>query len=178
MGVGRWPLRRLLAEEAWYWFEGVLGVVPGRIGRVVRAAAYRRLLPRARAIGELTHIRSPRGLRAGTGVEIGRLSQLTCTGGLTIGDDVLIGPRVTIVTNNHAVEDPRVRIKHQGSVDGPVVIGDDVWIGAGATVLAGVTIGSGAVVAAGAVVTRSVPDRAVVAGVPAKVLRSRQAEAS
>jgi len=58
---------------------------------------------------------------------------------------------------------------------GPVVIGDDVWIGAGATILDGVRVGRGAIVGAGAVVTRDVPDFAVVTGVPAKVVSQRDA---
>jgi acetyltransferase-like isoleucine patch superfamily enzyme len=84
-----------------------------------------------------------------------------------IGKNVAIGNYVLIMdTDFHAVEDHR--LPPQAA---PVVIEDDAWIGARATVLKGVTIGRGAVVAAGAVVTKSVPARSVVAGVPARVIR-------
>lgn len=88
-------------------------------------------------------------------------------GGITIGDDALIGHNCVIATLNH-VEDP----EHRGDlIPRPVVIGNKVWVGANVTILSGVTIGDGAILAAGAVVTKDVPARAVVAGVPARILK-------
>ena len=89
-------------------------------------------------------------------------------GGIEIGDDVLIGQQVVIATLNHDFN-PEKRGNMSPS---PVKIGNKVWIGAHATILPGVTIGDGAVVAAGAVVTKSVPAFSVVAGVPAKIIKS------
>lgn len=88
-------------------------------------------------------------------------------GGITIGDDALIGHNVVIATLNHEL-DPERRAT---TVPQPVRIGERAWIGANATILPGVTVGDGAVVAAGAVVTKDVPPRTVVGGVPARVLR-------
>ncbi|MCI1634594.1 MAG: hypothetical protein LKI20_00040 [Bifidobacterium sp.] len=89
-------------------------------------------------------------------------------GGLTLGDDTLIGHSVVLATLNHDL-DPELRANLHPAA---VTIGKRVWIGAHATVTPGVTIGDGAVVAAGAVVTRDVPERAVVAGVPAKIIKT------
>lgn len=88
-------------------------------------------------------------------------------GGITIGDDALIGPRVVMATLNHDLDPARRRDMHPA----PIVIGNNVWVGASATVLPGVTIGDNAVVAAGAVVTKDVPADTVVGGVPARVLQ-------
>ena len=88
-------------------------------------------------------------------------------GGITIGDDVLLGHNVVLATLNH---DPVVA-RRASMLPAPIVIGDKVWIGANATVLPGVTIGKGAIVAAGAVVHRDVPPFTVVGGVPARILR-------
>lgn len=94
-------------------------------------------------------------------------------GRVTIGDGVRIAAYVALVGECHVFDDPDVPIHEQGVTSAGIVIGDDVWIGANATVLDGVTIGSHSVVGAGAVVTRSVPPHSVVVGVPARVLRSR-----
>lgn len=93
-------------------------------------------------------------------------------GGITIGDDVLLGHNVVLATLNH---DPVVA-RRSSMLPAPIVIGDKVWIGANATVLPGVTIGKGAIVAAGAVVHRDVPPFTVVGGVPARILRELSQE--
>ncbi|MDE6029797.1 MAG: sugar O-acetyltransferase [Clostridiales bacterium] len=89
-------------------------------------------------------------------------------GGIEIGDDVLIGQQVVIATLNHDL----APAKRANMLPAPVKIGNGVWIGAHATILAGVTIGDGAVVAAGAVVTKDVPANTVVGGVPAKAIKT------
>jgi maltose O-acetyltransferase len=88
---------------------------------------------------------------------------------VTIGENVQIGPRVMFETVNHGLT--YVPGIGRGAWTKPIVIEDEVWIGAGAIVTQGVTIGRGAVVAAGAVVTRNVAARTIVGGVPARVLR-------
>jgi acetyltransferase-like isoleucine patch superfamily enzyme len=89
-------------------------------------------------------------------------------GGITLEDDVLIGPKVNLVTENHPL-DPANR---RALITKPIVVKRNAWIGAAATILPGVTIGENAVVAAGAVVSKDVPANAVVGGVPAKVIKS------
>jgi acetyltransferase-like isoleucine patch superfamily enzyme len=89
-------------------------------------------------------------------------------GGITIEDDVMLGPRVNLTSENHPL-DPSDR---KTVILQPIVIKRNAWIGAGATILPGVTIGENAIVAAGAVVTKDVPDNSVVAGVPAKIVKS------
>ena len=89
-------------------------------------------------------------------------------GGITIEDDVLIGPRVNLVTESHPL-DPEDR---KALIAKPITIRRRAWIGAGATILPGVTVGENAVVAAGAVVSRDVPANTVVAGVPARIVKS------
>ncbi len=83
-----------------------------------------------------------------------------------------IAPYVTLITANHRYESRFSPGKYYGGLE-PIVIQDDVWIGERAIILPGVTIGRGAIVGAGAVVTNDVPDYAVVAGNPAKVVRRR-----
>lgn len=88
-------------------------------------------------------------------------------GGITLGNDVLIGPNVVLATLNHDYES----INRETVLPAPITIEDNVWIGANATILPGVIIGKNAVVAAGAVVNKDVPPNTVVGGVPAKVLK-------
>jgi acetyltransferase-like isoleucine patch superfamily enzyme len=96
------------------------------------------------------------------------------TGGITIGDGTLIGHGSTLTTLNHGMEpDRRANI-----TPAPVLIGRKVWLGAAVTVVPGVTIGDGAIVGAGAVVTKDVPADAIVAGVPAKLVRMTGPNAS
>lgn len=96
---------------------------------------------------------------------------------LKIGKYVIFGPRPTIITGDHRTDVVGKYIKDSHDKlpenDAPVVIEDDVWIGANVTILKGVTIGHGSVVAAGAVVTKSCPPYSIIAGVPAKILKMR-----
>lgn len=89
-------------------------------------------------------------------------------GGITIEDNVLIGPRVNLVTENHPT-DPAER---RSLIAKPIVIKRNAWLGANATILPGVTIGENAIVAAGAVVTKNVSANTIVGGVPAKFIKS------
>ncbi|SDZ39318.1 acyltransferase [Herbiconiux ginsengi] len=115
------------------------------------------------------------GLVMGDRSSIGPGGYIGCSGQITIGNDVLMGPGVRIFGENHNFDSGKSTIKSQGVTLAPVTIGDDCWIGSGVTITAGVTIGTGVVVAAGSVVTKDVPDNVVVAGVPARVLRTRVA---
>jgi acetyltransferase-like isoleucine patch superfamily enzyme len=107
-------------------------------------------------------------IRVGRNVFINQACMLNDIGGIEIGDDVMIGPRVSLLTAGHPLDPGRRR---RQIVAAPIAIERNVWLGAGATVLQGVTVGSDAVVAAGAIVTRDVPPRTLVAGVPGRVLR-------
>ena len=95
-------------------------------------------------------------------------------GGITIGDGSLIGHGSTLTTLDHGVDPDR----RADMIPAPIVIGRKVWLGASVTVVPGVTIGDGAIVGAGAVVTKDVPANAIVAGVPARVIRMTGFEAS
>jgi acetyltransferase-like isoleucine patch superfamily enzyme len=94
-------------------------------------------------------------------------------GGLSIGNDVRIAARVTIVPFNHVFDNPDIVIKKQGTTRLGIAIGDDVWIGAGATVLDGVSIASGCVIGAGAIVTKNTEVNGVYVGSPARLIRKR-----
>ncbi|RRQ29232.1 sugar O-acetyltransferase [Rhodococcus sp. Eu-32] len=90
-------------------------------------------------------------------------------GGIDIGDDVMIGPSVSLITSGHPIGPDERRT---GITSAPIVIGRGVWIGASAMILQGVSVGDDAIVAAGAVVTRDVPARTMVAGVPASEIKT------
>lgn len=96
---------------------------------------------------------------------------------INIGNKVLFGPGVSIITGNHPI-DLRGKfiydiLEKLPGEDMPVTISDDVWVGAGATILKGVTIGRGAVIAAGAVVNSNIPPYAIAGGIPAKIIKYR-----
>jgi maltose O-acetyltransferase len=114
------------------------------------------------------------GRRTRIGDESGIGIHAWAGGPLTIGRDVMMGPDVVILTQNHEFADPSVPMIQQGYEDEEgVTIADDVWIGTRAIILPGVCIGQGAIVGAGAVVTKDVPELAIVAGNPARVVGSR-----
>ena len=107
----------------------------------------------------------PRQIRFGTHVFINHSFTAMSIGGITLEDNVQIGPHVTIVTDNHDFEN-RYILKCKS-----VCIEKNAWIGANVTILPGVTVGENAVIAAGAVVTKDVPANSIVGGNPGKVIR-------
>ncbi|PZF72629.1 sugar O-acetyltransferase [Taibaiella soli] len=107
-------------------------------------------------------------ITVGKNVFINQNCTLYDLGGLTIEDDVMIGPNVNIITTGHSLDPVQRRTVTIGK---PIIIKRNVWIAAGVTVIGGVTIGENAVVAAGSVVTKNVPANTLVGGNPAKVIR-------
>ncbi|MHC4887924.1 MAG: acyltransferase, partial [Planctomycetota bacterium] len=104
---------------------------------------------------------------------IGRWSIILAHESVVIGSDCLIAPGCHITDVNHGIA-PGELIRKQRLVSKPVRIGNDVWVGVGSSILPGVTIGNSAVIGARSVVTHDVPDGAIVAGVPARILRYRK----
>lgn len=125
-------------------------------------------------IDETVAIFPPFYINYGKHLSIGKnvFINFNCTfltlGGIVIEDNVLIGPDVKILSEGH----PLSPVERQSLIPGKVHIKQNAWIGAGATILPGISIGENAVVAAGAVVTKDVPANTVVAGIPAKVIKS------
>ncbi|MBP6181262.1 sugar O-acetyltransferase [Flavobacterium sp.] len=109
-----------------------------------------------------------RHIQLGENVFINHGCSFLDMGGITIENDVMIGPKVNLITENHPV-DPQ---KRKNLDLKSIVIKKNVWIGAGAIILPGVTIGENSIVAAGAVVNRDVPSNVIVGGVPAKMIKS------
>lgn len=125
-------------------------------------------------IDESVTVFTPLHINYGKNTKIGKnvFINFDCTfldlGGITIEDNVLIAPKVNLLSEGHPLS-PENR---QSLVPGQIRIRKNAWIGANATILPGVTIGENAVVASGAVVSKDVPDNAVVGGVPAKIIKS------
>ena len=170
----RGHLIHLVIEEYIQWFFRFL---PGFMGLMVRGTVYRLLLVKCASFPKfypgvfLTHTY---GMKAGRDFGINTGTLIDARGGLTIGDGVLIGPHVTIVTSHHQHADPDVFMTTVNHVLLPVVIENDVWIGANAVIRGGITIHKGAVIAAGAVVTHDVESYKIVGGVPAREIGDRR----
>lgn len=139
----------------------------------VRAALLGKLLG---AVGNQVHFEPTFRCEFGRNIRIGSnfYANFDCImldgGGISIGDDVLFGPRVGIYTSNHAID--AAERAAGGCYAKPVKIGNQVWIGAGVHINQGVTIGDGAIIGSGSVVTKDIPAGVIAAGVPCKVLRA------
>lgn len=119
-----------------------------------------------------------KGARFGAGLTIGNGSGIGANSiipsDVTIGENVMMGQECLMFTDNHRADDVNMPMCRQGMTESrPIVIGDDVWIGARVIILPGVHIGNGAVIGAGAVVTKNIPDYEIWGGNPARFLKSR-----
>jgi acetyltransferase-like isoleucine patch superfamily enzyme len=160
-------------NEAVEWFRAFLRAIPGETGCALRNYLYGfKVSAGARVLSHVI-IYYPRRLRIGKNTGIAAYCQFHAGAGIHIGCDVLIGPNVMIWSQSHVYDDGTKLIRSQGWKRQPVAIEDDVWVGAGAIILPGVRLARGSVVAAGAVVTESTEPYSVVAGVPARQIKSR-----
>ncbi|TNM39805.1 acyltransferase [Nocardioides albidus] len=200
----RRPWRRLLnrsVHSAWRWVEHIGDVAPGtdladRFGTfapgaclafplsdVVNAAAIHvgrdtligKYATLAVGYGPTQEVLPARGLVIGERCVLGARICITAHESIEIGDDVWFGQDVFVSDASHGYENPDIPIGRQFGAHQPVRIGSGSWIGHGAMILPGTTIGRNVVVAAGSVVRGDVPDHAVVGGVPAKLIRRRDA---
>jgi maltose O-acetyltransferase len=146
----------------------------GGLWRAIRATLCRGFFASAgRAINVVSHVfvADGRCLRLGSRSGLGRGSQVY---GAIIGENVMVGPEVVFLKNNHRYDDPAVPIQDQGLAEiGPPVVEDWAWIGQRAIILPGRRIGTGAIVGAGAVVTQDVQPYEIVGGNPARSIGRR-----
>ena len=157
------------------WFRHT----PGMFGFGIRYALLRCLAHRCGdviAVYPGAYFLNIEQIDIGNHVSIHQMCYFECIGGLKIGSHVSISHGVSVITHEHDYLQSKVPIREAPILLRPVVIEDDVWVGAGAKILGGVTLGKGTVVGAGAVVTRSVPANTIVAGVPAKIIGTRGPE--
>jgi maltose O-acetyltransferase len=176
-------MRRMIATAGYLAFARHLPWSPrpgGAVSRRIRAGLARQMLDQCGRDVNVEHgawFGSGRGIRLGERSDLGMDSLII--GPLVVGRDVMMGPRCILLASSHAFASVDVPMNAQGFVeDRPIVIEDDVWVGAGAIILPGVRIGTGSVVGAGSVVTKDVPPWTVVAGNPARAVRSRVAGAA
>jgi len=156
--IVHWDLEVLLMRcRAWR-----LRLVAGHVGTDVRIARNVYIgVPDKFSIGNSSFINGGTLILAGG------------AGTITIGNDVLIGPYAILVSGSHRYDLLDRPIRKQGGIYKPIIIEDDVWIGAHAVIMLGVTVGKGSVIGAGAVVTNDIPAYSVAVGVPARVIKSR-----
>ena len=114
------------------------------------------------------------GLTLGDFTGIGDYAHIGCSGGVTFGSNVIAGPYLTCHSQEHVTDDLEKPIRLQGTHEGEVVVGDDVWLGARVTLLSGARVGDGCIVAAGSVVRGDFPPRSVIGGLPARILKMRE----
>lgn len=113
------------------------------------------------------------GLVIGDNSSIGPYGYVGCAGKIEIGESVMIGPKVTMIAENHVFKNSELRIKEQGVIQKGIVIENDCWIGAGVIILDGVRIGTGSVIGAGTLLTKNVPENSIIFDKKNKSLRNR-----
>lgn len=121
-------------------------------------------------VSEDVHIEYPRRICLGDNVWVGRNCHISAPGGITLGNDVLIAHDSCLETAGHDIN-PLKLFREAKIIYGPIIIGNNTWLGTRTTVLYNTTIGSNVVVAAGAVVNKNIPDSVIYGGVPAKKIR-------
>ena len=172
-------LRRSIFAGIYYLLAVHLPTSPmpgGRLGLWLRRSCAQRMLKRC---GKGIHIGKGASFGSGATVELGDNSAIPggawLLGEVSIGNDVMMGPEVILISYNHRVDDLTRPMADQGAAESkPIVIGNDVWIGTRSIILPGVHVGDHAIVGAGSVVARNVPEWAIVGGNPARIIKYRK----
>ncbi|MBW5484834.1 acyltransferase [Streptomyces bambusae] len=202
LGVLRRRLASRAAHAGWRWMQqagAVTAQTPGRLRFGAIGAGTRLAFPQGTVFGEpwirlgecciiAEQVTLTAGMMPdldlgpepllvlGDGVVLGRGSHVIADTRITIADNVFCGPGVYITSTNHSYDDPHEPVGRQWPRSAPVEIGPGCWLGTGAVVLPGARLGRNVVVAAGSVVRGEVPDHAVVAGAPARIVRRWEPE--
>lgn len=168
----------LLRLIIYYGFAAHLPASANRYTRWTRPIRRWIASPLFRRCGANVNIERGASFGSGRLVEIGNNSGLgvdcRLLGTVSIGDNVMIGPEVMFITSAHAFDRTDIPMISQGyTAERPIVVHDDVWIGARCTILPGVEIGEGSIIGACSVVTRSFPRHVIIAGNPARVVKER-----
>jgi len=165
---------QLLKRYLFLTLYGVFKYLPTPFGDVLRWLCLKPFLKRLHTfwIKEGVTFHFPENISVGASA-LNEFTFLNGYGGIEIGDNVLIGANSMFFSADHVFDDVNAPIILQGLRKKPIVVKDNVFIGCGVTVLGNVTINSGAVIGAGSVVTTDVPENAIMAGVPAKIVRYR-----
>jgi len=124
-------------------------------------------------IHHTTYVRNPEGFTIGDNSNVNHGSELYSAGGITIGKGTMIAYQVVILSDTRTFLGPELLKSRTERIKKPVLIGDDVWIGARAMIMPGVRIANHAIVAGGSIVTKDINEWEVVAGNPAKVIKKR-----
>jgi acetyltransferase-like isoleucine patch superfamily enzyme len=166
-------LFHIWAEEYIGWFSRNL---PSMEGMFVRYGLYHLIFKKIKSFPLIypgVYFTHTYGIEVGHRFSVNSGAILDGRGGITIGNDVMIGPHTAIYSSGHNFSQPGQPMTSLDHIMAPVIISDDVWIGAHVCIPGGITIGQGAVIAAGAVVTKDVEDYTIVSGVPAQVIGKR-----
>lgn len=159
-------LSHLPNSERGNWISLIIRKLRGAVGKVLFDYC-----------GSNVNIEKGADFGTGKGISLGDYSGIgvNCKvrGPLTIGENVMMGPNVNILTHSHNFDRTDIPMCKQGGNFKSVTIGNDVWIGMNTLILPGVHIGNGVIIGAGAVVTKDIPDYVVVGGVPAKIIKNR-----
>jgi acetyltransferase-like isoleucine patch superfamily enzyme len=171
----RYLWRRLLTPAGWRWRTDGMVFLGRRLELQIGRRGQIRF-GRFTWIGHGTKIRCHEGtVEIGAKTVLGQDCTISAYQRIRIGEECVIADRVMLIDFDHGVVDVERPIRLQGIYKRDVEVGSNVWLGYGACVLRGVRVGDNAIVGTGAVVTRDVPANAVVAGVPARVIRMRDA---
>ena len=164
----------MFKEEFFRYVIFLTKVIPGLLGCKIRQFILPTRIGKGSLIWDFVHIDAPSNLTLGRNTSINRGCVLNCCGEIEIGDDVLIGPNVTIYSQNHNYVEKSKLINSQGYMKAKVIIRNDVWIASSVVILPGVIIAQGSVIAAGAVVTKNTDKYSIYAGIPAKKIGQRE----
>jgi len=161
-------------------FEEYIGFfvryLPGYFGMVIRFILYKLLFKKIKSFPLIyagVYFTHSYGIKIGSGFSINSGCVIDGRGKITIGDNVMIGPNTVIVSSSHQFEEVNKPMNSYDHTFDPVIIKDNVWIGANVFIKGGVTINSHSIIAAGSVITKDVGEYEVVGGVPAKLIRKR-----